>query len=391
VLAAAFWSALETRLADPKFADLPERPEFEDVISEVTGSILEEISSGVLDSVLRSAPEVLRDNERARRDFEATVERVWGEPLMLLRVFYGICMEVGDSFNRRYRDRAYDENDYSCQAIIRLHARSCLVMSEVLALLRSGHASGAHARWRTLHELAVVASFLREHDDEIAHRYLEHDSIQAYKSALSYRSYAKRLGHEPLADEEFDEAKRRRDELVCKYGRDFKREYGWAEPVLPGEGRTFAEIEFATKLDHIRPYYKMASHAIHPNARGSFFDLGLGEDENLLLAGPSTRGLADPGMGACVALFQTTVSLLNERPDVDEVVTMLVLQQLVSQIEDALLWANVAHDAEAERRRNERADGDESTPGIPADRRLARLHRLRGALTGWGAALRTRR
>ena len=127
------------------------------------------------------------------------------------------------------------------------------------------------------------------------------------------------------------------------------------------------------------------------NARGSFFDLGLGEDENLLLAGPSTRGLADPGMGACVALFQTTVSLLNERPDVDEVVTMLVLQQLVSQIEDALLWANVAHDAEAERRRNERADGDESTPGIPADRRLARLHRLRGALTGWGAALRTRR
>jgi hypothetical protein len=289
---------------------------------------------------------------------------VWGKPLDLLYAFYGICEEVGQNFNARYRDRAYDDEDYSCQALIRLHARSCLVFSEVVALLRSGHASGAHARWRTLHEIAVVMFFLREHGDEVAFRYLEHDAIQAYKSALSHRLYAQRLGQEGPTEEEFDEAKRLRDELVAEYGRAFKRDYGWAASVLPDEGRTFSEVEAATKLDHMRPYYKMASHAIHPNARALFFDLGVGDDENLMLAGPSTRGLADPGWGATVALYQATVSLLNERPDIDELVTMLVLQRMVPVIEDALLEASDAHDAEADRRRAER---DDFTPGIPAD------------------------
>jgi hypothetical protein len=299
-----------------------------------------------------------------------------------------VCAEVGQEFNVRYRDRAYDEDDFSCQALIRLHARSCLVFSEVVALLRSGHASGAHARWRTLHEIAVVMFFLREQGDDIARRYLEHDVIQAYKSALTHRLYAQRLGQEGPTDEEFDEAKRLRDELVDKYGREFKRDYGWAASVLPGEGRTFSEIEAATKLDHMRPYYKMASHAIHPNARALFFDLGVGDDDNLMLAGPSTRGLADPGMGATIALYQATISLLNERPDIDEVVTMLVLQRMIPVIENTLLDATDTHDAEADRRRAER---DDFTPGIPADVPLARFHRLRGVVSNLGASLRSRR
>lgn len=43
---------------------------------------------------------------------------------------------------------------------------------------------------------------------------------------------------------------------------------------------------------------------------------------------------------------------------------MLVLQRMVPVIEDALLEASDAHDAEVDRRRVER---DDFTPGIPAD------------------------
>jgi hypothetical protein len=364
VLATAFWSAMQKKLAESNLAEIADKPGFGKAVSEETGKLVKQISEGVYDTMMTSLEATVSANHELRRNFEATVARVWGKPLDLLYAFYGICEEVGQDFNARYRDRAYDDEDYSCQALIRLHARSCLVFSEVVTLLRSGHASGAHARWRTLHEIAVVTFFLREHGDEVALRYLEHDAIQAYKSTLSHRLYAQRLGQEGPTEEEFDEAKRLRDELVAKYGRAFKRDYGWAASVLPREGRTFAEVEAATKLDHMRPYYKMASHAIHPNARALFFDLGVGDDENMMLAGPSTRGLADPGMGATIALYQATVSLLNERPNIDELVTMLVLQRLVPVIEDALLEASDAHDAEADRRRAER---DDFTPGIPAD------------------------
>jgi hypothetical protein len=363
VLATAFWSAMETKLAEPKFAELADKPGFGEAVTEETGNLLKQLSDGVYDTMMMSLATTVSANHELRRNFESTVERVWGKPLDLLYAFYGICQEVGQEFNVRYRDRAYDEDDYSCQALIRLHARSCLVFSEVVTLLRSGHASGAHARWRTLHEIAVVTCFLREHGDEVARRYLEHDVIQAYKSALTHRLYAQRLGQEGPTEEEFDEVKRLRDELVVKYGRAFKRDYGWAASVLPGEGRTFSEIEAAAKLDHMRPYYKMASHAIHPNARALFFDLGLGDDENLMLAGPSTRGLADPGMGATVALYQATVSLLNERPDIDELVTMLVLQRMVPVIEDSKQTTPTT--------RRPNADEPNATTSPPASRRIS--------------------
>jgi hypothetical protein len=352
VLATAFWSAFEKGLTDPKFAELAAKPGFGEALSEHTGQLLEGISGGVFDRMMASLPDTVAANHKLRHNFEATVERVWGKPLDLLYSFYCICIEVGQECNRRYRDRAYDEDDFSWQAIVRLHARSCLVMSEVLALLRSGHASGAHARWRTMHELAVVAFFLREHGDEVAHRYLEHDWIQVYKAALIHRRYADRINEEPPTDDEFEQAKRHRDELVAKYGRDFKCDYGWASSVLPGEGRTFVEVEAATNLDHMRPYYKMASHAVHPNTRALFF------------AGPSTRGFADPGMGSLIALYQSTIALLNERPDVDEVLTMLVLQRMVPLIEEALMEAHASHDAEADRRRAER---DELAAGMDSD------------------------
>src|SRR5207249_4603059 len=204
----------------------------------------------------------------------------WGPALGLLEMVREVAVEAGDDFNTEVRPQAATTEDFVFEVLTRLHARACQVASEVITLLRSGHASGAHARWRTLHEIAVVTFFLREHSDEVARRYLEHDVIQAYKSALTHRRYAQRLGQEGPTEDEFDEAKRLRDDLVAKYGRAFKRDDGWAASVLPGEGRTFSEIEAATKLDQMRPYYKMASHAIHPNARALFFDLRLGDDEN---------------------------------------------------------------------------------------------------------------
>src|SRR2546430_2394755 len=163
VLATAFWSAMETKLAEPNFAALVNKPGFDMAVSEETGKRVKQVSDGVYDTMMRSLGATVSANHELRRNFEATVARVWGKPLDLLYAFYGICQEVGQDFNVRYRDRAYDDDDHSCQALIRLHARSCLVFSEVITLLRSGHASGAHARWRTLHEIAVVTFFLREH------------------------------------------------------------------------------------------------------------------------------------------------------------------------------------------------------------------------------------
>lgn len=62
--------------------------------------------------------------------------------------------------------RPATEEDPKLSALTLLHARGCLVALEVHGLLRTGHAAGAQAQWRTLHELAVVAFLLGSYNAE---------------------------------------------------------------------------------------------------------------------------------------------------------------------------------------------------------------------------------
>jgi len=58
--------------------------------------------------------------------------------------------------------KAAAQNDYQFEALVRLQAGAARVAGEIYALLLSGYASGAHARWRTLHEIAVTALFIAQ-------------------------------------------------------------------------------------------------------------------------------------------------------------------------------------------------------------------------------------
>jgi hypothetical protein len=335
-LGRAFWRALDERLReDPRLQEVAKSERLGRALAEETPKLCRDVAHSILGTLLERMPAMLEDHREVRDEFAQTIRAVWGEALDLLETFIVIASEAGDDLNRRHWDAAAHDADHKFHALIRVHARACLVANEILALLRAGYASGAHARWRTLHELASVAYFLSEHGQDVAERYLEHDVIQAYKGALLHRRYADALAEEQLADEEFASLKAERGQLVSKYGTNFKNDYGWSAEALGSDGKSFAAIEMAVGLDHLRPYYRMASNAVHPNIRGSFFDLGVRQDEHILLVGPSPNGLADPGAGACRSLLQTTVCLHGHRLDIDELVVMLIAQELEPQVVEA--------------------------------------------------------
>jgi len=92
-----------------------------------------------------------------------------------------LSMQLGETYNRVHRRSAARRQDFVFEALTRLHARALLTASEVLALLRTGHASGANARWRTMHEISVVAQFLSKHGGPTAERYLLFDVVAREK------------------------------------------------------------------------------------------------------------------------------------------------------------------------------------------------------------------
>jgi hypothetical protein len=268
--------------------------------------------------------------------------------LDLLDIFLMLALEAGDDFNREFRPRAAKQDDHVFEVLTRLHARACQIASEVLVLLKAGHADGAHARWRSLHEIAVVGFFIASAGNEIAERYLLHDVIESYKAAQQYQRHCKALDYEPLSEQEFGEMESTYNDLISRFADAFAQDYGWAAPVIDSKRPTFRDIEVKAGLGHLRPFYKMACHNVHAGSKGLFFRLGLyPRSHDVLLAGPSNTGLADPGHGTAISLGQITVALLCSKPSMDSLVTCCVLMKLSREIGDQFLAVQEALESEA--------------------------------------------
>ena len=354
---------LNDLLHDPQNAALLARDDFAEKLQEGVVHALRESGDALLDTLMEGAPRMLAEHRARREAFEDDLLAFWGDSFDLYETFHVCCKEAGHDFFERYMPAPDQSHDYVFDALMRLHARACLVASEVLTLLRAGFPSGAHARWRTIHELAVVAFFIGEHGQEIARRYLAHDAIQRHKSAELYNTYHEKLGYEPFERSELAAIEKTYHDALDEFGPGFGKEWGWAIPALAdGVSPTFRAIEEAAGLDHLRPYYRMASDPAHANAHGSFSDLGL-HDQFGILVGPSPIGFADPAHGACISLFQVTVCVLNYRIDMRNAMTLNALSKMLHQVGETFL--NAQHRAEAALKAGhwEPADADSATEG----------------------------
>src|SRR4051812_37136287 len=74
-----------------------------------------------------------------------------GARSITLRVLRWVAFEEGRDFHSNHKQPTARH-----EVVTRLRARAITVADEAITLLRAGLASGAMARWRTLHELAVV-------------------------------------------------------------------------------------------------------------------------------------------------------------------------------------------------------------------------------------------
>ena len=320
--------------------DLDQYPtkELELSINEMIPGLVDNTASLILARIKKDASSGLKRHRRDRKGFEKRLNKRWKYPLDLLDLSIALNLEAGTEFNRKFRNEAVGSGDAVFEALTRLHARGCQVSGEVLALLHAGFADGAHARWRSLHEMAVVASLIQEHGQELAERYLLHETIQQYKLACEYQKYFDRLGDEPPSKGDLEILRVKRDELIARYGESFNGDYGWASSAIGSNRPTMSDIEQHVQLDHMRPYYRMASDNIHPNSHGAYFRLGLRlSQQEVLLAGPSNVGLADPGHSTAISLLQLTTTLLATESALDCVVTMKILAELTNEVGEAFL------------------------------------------------------
>lgn len=266
------------------------------------------------------------EGETAR--FTKHLNRFWKKPNDLLKLLVGLSFEAGLAFSKQNSEK---KETAKYNALLWLHSRACHISYEIVALLSSGFADGAMARWRALHEVNVVSLLLAANSDDLSERYTSHHSIESHREIVEYKRYYTKLGYSPPAANLVKGWERASKKLSKRYGKDFLNHYGWATKLTGKQKPNFSDLETIVNLNHLRPFYRLASYSTHASAKGSFFRLSsLDAQEPIMLSGASVFGLADPGQLCAISISQLTINLLALEADMDGLVMANVIQMFQS-------------------------------------------------------------
>ncbi len=309
-----------------------------DVSEAVTASVpelMERLYESAMRRVVKDPGERLLYLQSQREDFNRRLALRWKRPFELLSIQVALTFELGEGLNESLRrKRRRSKNLVVADVLTRLHARACQVACEVETLLRNGFADGALSRWRTLHELAVVALFIKQESPEVAERYLLHVNIDSLKAAKQYAHFAPLLGYASVPKRDMARLQRVAHVLEKRFGKPFLGEYGWAAGALKNRSPSFSQIEGAVDLDRLLPYFKLASNTVHAGPKGAVFRVGsIRTEREVLLAGASNAGLDEAGRLTALSLCQMTACLLMVEPTVDSYVWLKVLLTLSERVE----------------------------------------------------------
>jgi Family of unknown function (DUF5677) len=300
-----------------------------------------------LAATLKARAPHLAEQRADNQAFKKRLANTWREGFTLYEIILVCATELGGDFNDDHRPDAAKDNDFAFDALTGLQARACCVAGEVFELLKGGYPHGAHARWRTLHELAVFSAIIGEHR-EVAERFLLHEAVEDSTTMDLYQAkLAGRSGYKAFSPEEVANNHARHDAVVSRFGKPFATRYGWAADLFPKQP-TFGELEKLAGLDHLRPFYDWSTHiGVHASSRGARLNVLERGNETVLLAGPTNAGLADPGQGALISLVQVTTTLIvNGRPlgetgdDVRRLVAARALKELSDEAGEAFVVAH---------------------------------------------------
>ncbi len=289
-----------------------------------------------LQAIRSLAPTATEEIRQARVRIEEALSEYWREPLDLLELFIQAVTEAEIGFIGSFHDDAVASKDEVHNALTRLLGRGCLVARATLTLLRGGYADDAHARRRTLHELAVTATVISANGQELAERYMLHAAIERQKLASDLQKFQSFSGVNTIPPEDFENIQAERGRLVQRFGKSFGKDFGWAACLFDGTAPTMWDIEERIGFHHLRVLYRLSSHNVHANAQGTIYKLGLslypGEAH---LVAPSIMGLDIAGQSRAMSLFLIALALLNTKPTEDNQIAMGVLKQLTMEVGEA--------------------------------------------------------
>lgn len=309
------------------------------------GKTIEEVFPHVLKSQLESRLNQLESCRQAvlneRSGYIANIQNgtylLWKEGLDQLEQFIVLNLSWGTKLINEFNANGDPERKHLFAALIKNHSRACLISEEILHLLKGGFADAAFARWRSLYEIAVTATFIGLRGEGCAEAYLDHEIVDELKCLQLDHEVQAARGIKPQSNRGIKGLERAFQEKVEKHGDSFKNAFGWAAVTLQQKNPQFKDLEAILGQDHMRATYKRASHKIHASANGISISLGtrsFGPNAPMQRA-PSHEGIGAPAILCAHSLSQTSAVLTTLFTSAECLIEMNLFVELVSRIEKA--------------------------------------------------------
>lgn len=307
------------------------------------GKTIEEAFPHVLKNQLESRLKQLEAGRQAmlnqRSRYIANIQKgtylMWKEGLDQLEQFIALNLDWGTKLIHEFKANGDPERKHRFFALIQNHSRACLISEEILHLLKGGFADAAFARWRSLYEIAVTATFIRLRGEACAEAYLDHGIVDELKCHQLDHEVQAAKGIKPESDGGLKDLEKAFQEMLVKHGDSFKNPFGWAAATLGLKNPQFRDLEESLGQDHMRVTYKRASHKIHAAANGISTSLGT-QSFGLnapMLRSPTHEGLGDPAILCAHSLSQTSAVVTSLFPKAECLIEMHLFAELVSRIE----------------------------------------------------------
>ena len=209
-------------------------------------ALVEDFAERISKKTLRDLKKSWTEEQRLQQvdlvGFRERMEETWGKPLGQLRMLLTIAREWCGEAHREADVSSTKGKSPLKKLMVRFLVRSCQVTDEIICLLENGFADGAMARWRTLHEIGVVAAVISKFGDDIAERYLAHQAVESRRTMKKYMDCCVDLGYKPVGARDVKKIEMRYDTAIARYGDTLKSDYGWAAHHLKKARPYFVDL-----------------------------------------------------------------------------------------------------------------------------------------------------
>lgn len=330
-----------------KRKEYPKQKEINRIIKALVTDSMPEASKIYYANIRKQLKNFIKQDRQDLSSFKKGHLQKWGHLLDLMNYFIELSEEFGE-ITKNKLPKPRKKINYKHDALIKIHARAVQISREILCLAEGGFADGGLSRWRSLHELSVIALFLHNEKDELSERYLDHEIIKSRRNADDYKRHYKKLGYAPLNLKNYNYLKKEELKLTQKYAPDYNYSggYGWIPQGIL-KNRTFESLQEYVGRDNWKPFYNMASDATHAGSKG-FFRIGLWDEvqDKLLLTGRTDHGLEDPIQNTIISLGLINSCLLTLKTDYESLIALNTMHLFTEEIKDTVLKLILETDSE---------------------------------------------